>query len=154
MVTPNIWMACWMWRIVVIMATSKRGRRTRARHTGPTGLFISEPRRARVLLKECGSWYGGFPFALRGSEQLCTHAAWLPAPSLLARDAMLARYSLSSSVRLSLCPPQACIVSKRLDESSWFLAQRLPSTYPTLTVTRKFGYLQKLKYFPLGGVAR
>ena len=68
----------------------------------PTGLFISEPCRARVLLKECGSWYGGFPFALRGSEQPCTHAAWSRAPSLLARDAMFARYSLSSCVRLSV----------------------------------------------------
>ena len=41
---------------------------------------------------------------------------------------MLARYRLLSHVRLS----QAGIVSKRLDESSWFLAWRLPSTYPTL----------------------
>jgi len=31
-----------------------------------------------------------------------------------------------------VCPSQAGVISKRLDESSWFLAWRLPSTYPTL----------------------
>ena len=47
---------------------------------------------------------------------------------------LLARYLLASymSVRLSVRPPQAGIVSKRLDESSWFLARRLLCTYPTL----------------------
>ena len=35
-------------------------------------------------------------------------------------------------VCLSVCLPQAGIVLKRLDESSWFLAWRLPFTYPTL----------------------
>jgi len=33
----------------------------------------------------------------------------------------------------SVCPSQASVVSKRLDESSWFLAWRLRSTYPTLS---------------------
>jgi len=32
----------------------------------------------------------------------------------------------------SVCLSQAGVVSKRLDKSSWFLAWRLPSTYPTL----------------------
>ena len=41
------------------------------------------------------------------------------------------------SIRLS----QAGIVSKQLDESSWFLAWRLSSTYPHCVV-RKFGYLK------------
>jgi len=36
------------------------------------------------------------------------------------------------SVRPSVSLSQAGIVSKRLDESSWFLACGLPSTYPTL----------------------
>ena len=45
----------------------------------------------------------------------------------LPRDAMLARYLLCQSVR----PLQAGIVSKRLDESRWFLAWRLPPAYPT-----------------------
>ena len=55
----------------------------------------------------------------------------------IPRDAMLAWYMLSSCVRpsvgpsvcLSACPSHAGVVSKRLDESSWFLARR---TYPTL----------------------
>jgi len=50
----------------------------------------------------------------------------------LPRDAVLARYLLSSCVRLSVRVSQAGIVSKRMDESSWFLARKLPSTYPTL----------------------
>jgi len=45
------------------------------------------------------------------------------APQLLPHDAMLARYMLSSCVRLSVrppvCPLQAGILSKRLDESNW-----------------------------------
>ena len=94
MVTPNIWMACWMWRTVVIMATSKRGRGTRVRHW--------------VIYLRTLSWSSvvermrGFPFVLRESAQPRTHAAWSRAPSLLARNAMLARYSLSSCVRLSV----------------------------------------------------
>ena len=43
---------------------------------------------------------------------------------------------LSSCVCLLVCPSvclsQAGIVAKRLEESSWFLAWRLPSNYPTL----------------------
>ena len=58
----------------------------------------------------------------------------------LPRDAMLAWYSLSSfdlSVRLS----------KRLDESSWFSAWRLPYfTYPTLCYKKIWASL-KLGYF-------
>jgi len=42
---------------------------------------------------------------------------------------MLARYLLSSCVRLCVRPSQAGVVSKRPDESSWFLAWRLLSTY-------------------------
>ena len=44
-------------------------------------------------------------------------------------DAVLAPYMLSSCVCPSLCPSQAGIVSKRLDESSWFWHG---CTYPTL----------------------
>jgi len=36
------------------------------------------------------------------------------------------------SVRLSVCLSQVGVLSKRLDESSWFLAWELPSTHPTL----------------------
>jgi len=43
------------------------------------------------------------------------------------------------SVRLS----QVGVLSKRLNESSWFLAYQLPSTRPIHCVQRKFGYLQK-----------
>ena len=69
---------------------------------------------------------------------------------VLPRNAMLARYMLSSE-----CP------SVRLSVTSWYciettfrrielvLAWRLPSTYPHCVI-RKFGYLQKLEYFPLG----
>ena len=39
---------------------------------------------------------------------------------------------LSPRVRLSVRLSQAGIVSKRPDDSSWFLAWRLPSTYPAL----------------------
>ena len=39
---------------------------------------------------------------------------------------------LSACVCPSVCLSQAGIVSKRLDESSWFWARRLRSTYPTL----------------------
>ena len=49
-------------------------------------------------------------------------------------------YMLWSCVSLSVRPSQAAIVSKGLDESSWFLTWRLPSTYPTLW--RKFWYLR------------
>jgi len=54
----------------------------------------------------------------------------------LPRDAMLARYVLSScirpSVRPSVCLSQADIVSKRLDGFCWLLAWELPLTHPKL----------------------
>jgi len=70
---------------------------------------------------------------------------------LLPCDAVLARYMLWSHVRLSVHLSQAGIVSKQLDESSWFwhgvFLPRIPHSH---CVIRKYGYLQKLGYFPLG----
>ena len=70
----------------------------------------------------------------------------------LPPDATLARYTLSSCVRLFVClsvrPSQAGIVSKRLDESSWFLARRPLSVYPTLRC-KEIWVSPKLGYFPL-----
>ena len=72
--------------------------------------------------------------------------------SCLPLDAMSARHMLSSRVCLSVCPSvclsQARIVSKRLDESSWFLAWRLPPTYPTLCF-EEISVSPKLEYFSL-----
>jgi len=62
----------------------------------------------------------------------------------LPRDATLARSLLSSCVRPSVCPSQAGIVSKRLDESSWVLAWRLLPPIPH-GVVMKFGYFQNLR---------
>jgi len=50
---------------------------------------------------------------------------------LLPRDAIVARYLLSTG------PPQAGIASKQLEESSWFLAWRLPFTSRSSTKTAK-----------------
>jgi len=50
-------------------------------------------------------------------------------------DAMLARVlamALSLSVNPSVCLLQLGVLSKRMDESCWFLAWELPSTHPTL----------------------
>jgi len=55
--------------------------------------------------------------------------------SVLPLDAMLARYMLSCvrpSVHSSVCPSQVGVLSKRLNESSWFLARELHPTYPKL----------------------
>ena len=70
---------------------------------------------------------------------------------------MLTRYVLSSCVCLSVCLSvcmsvrlsQAGIVSKRLDESSWFLARRLPSTYPTLCY-KEIWVHPKIRLLPCG----
>jgi len=63
----------------------------------------------------------------------------------LPRDAMIARYLLSSCVRPSVRSSQNGIVSKRLGGSSWYLAQSLPSVYPTLCC-KEIWYFQKVKY--------
>ena len=62
-------------------------------------------------------------------------------------DATTAPYTLSSctsqSVCLSVCLSQAGIVSKRLDERSWFLAGFFSHLWSILHwVTRKFGFLK------------
>ena len=63
---------------------------------------------------------------------------------------MVGRYLLSScrSACLSVCLSQAGVVSKRLDEWSWFLARRLPSTYTTLSC-KEIWVSPKLRYFCL-----
>jgi len=45
------------------------------------------------------------------------------------RDAMLARV-LAMVLYLSVCLSQAGVLSKRMNESNWFLVRELPSTYP------------------------
>jgi len=39
---------------------------------------------------------------------------------------------LSVSLPVCVCLSQVDVLSKQLDESSWFLARELPSTYPTM----------------------
>ena len=68
-------------------------------------------------------------------------------------DAMLARYMLSSCVLLSVRPSQAGIVSKHQDESSWYLAQWLPSTYPTLCY-KDIYVSPKITVLPAGTLSR
>ena len=49
------------------------------------------------------------------------------------RDAILARVLASyGPVSVSVCLSQVGVLSKRLNESGWFLARELPLTYPTL----------------------
>ena len=61
---------------------------------------------------------------------------------------MLARYSLTSSVRLSVCLSQAGIVSKRLDESSWLFVMEASFHPSDIVLTGNLGrsYLQKYGY--------
>ena len=146
MVTPNILTACWTWRTVVIMAYQSAVEE----QVWYTGLCISEPCRARVLLNECGSWYGGFPFALRGSEQSrmlldlagsLAFSAWRCARAVFA-------VALCPSVCLSVTSWYRIKTTGRIElvfgmDASFRLSH---------TVIRKFGYLRKLKlkYFPMG----
>ena len=74
---------------------------------------------------------------------------------LLLFDAVLARYSVYAVVTcLSVCPSvtsRYCIKTTGRIESSWFwhgvFLPRIPHSH---YVIRKYGYLQKLGYFPLG----
>ena len=75
-----------------------------------------------------------------------TTGLWL---SFLQLDATLVRYMLSARVCPSVCLSQAGIVSKRLDESSWFWARRLRSTCPTLCY-KEIGVSPKIRVLPLG----
>jgi len=60
-------------------------------------------------------------------------------------------WSVRLSVRSSVCLSQVGVLSKRLNESGWFLARELPYTLPPVLhcVIRKFRYLQKYWYFRL-----
>ena len=51
------------------------------------------------------------------------------------------------------CPSQTGIVSKRLDELSWFLTLGLPSTYHTV-LQEKVGYLSKITILLFGTVSK
>jgi len=48
----------------------------------------------------------------------------------------------------SVCQSQTGFLLKKPNILSWFLAQKLPSHYPTLS-WKELGYLQKLDYFHL-----
>ena len=66
------------------------------------------------------------------------------------RDAMLARVlamALRLSVSVTLCLSQVGVLSKRLNESGWFLARELLSAYPTLCYKEIRVYSKG--YFPL-----
>jgi len=70
-----------------------------------------------------------------------------------ARRYAIARYLLSSCVRLSVRLSQAGIVSKRLHESSWYLARGFLPPIPRCVV-EKFGYLQKNRVLPSGTLSQ
>jgi len=95
---------------------------------------------AQLILTAIGSGIGGGGYRLAAFGALrCYHSVQrriIRNARFLPRDAMLARYLLCPSVR----PSQAGIVSKRLDESRWFLARRLPSAYPTLCYKEIYVY--------------
>ena len=57
------------------------------------------------------------------------------------------------SVCLSVCPSQAGVVSKRPDESSWFLECRPPSAYPTLSY-KELWVSPKTKVLPSGTLSQ
>ena len=64
------------------------------------------------------------------------------------RYAMLARL-LALSESVSVCLSQAGVVPKRMDGSSWFLAQRFPLTYPICLCCKKILASPKYRYFSL-----
>ena len=53
----------------------------------------------------------------------------------------------------SVCPSQAGVVSKRPDESSWFLEWRPPSAYPTLSY-KELWVSPKTKVLPSGTLSQ
>jgi len=69
-----------------------------------------------------------------------------------ARDSFYPRYAMPARVLndgpMSVCVrlSQVGVLSKRLNQSAWFWARGLLSTYPK-EITSKFGYLQKQGYF-------
>ena len=69
--------------------------------------------------------------------------------AFLPRDAVLARYMLSSCVRPSVRPSYAGIVSKRLDESSCFFAMEASFHLSHTVFYRNMG-ISKIRYFSLG----
>jgi len=69
--------------------------------------------------------------------------------SFYLHDAMLARIlamALCLSLSVCICLLQVGVLSSRMNESSWFLAWELFSTYPAC-ILRKFGYLQSKSTF-------
>jgi len=72
-----------------------------------------------------------------GDELVMTHHADSEptrlAATVLPLDARYASAVYAVVIIMSVCPSQAGIVSKLLDELSWYLAYRLPSINPTLS---------------------
>ena len=65
-------------------------------------------------------------------------------------DAMLARIV---AMALCLCLSQVSVLSKWMDGSSWFLASRLLSTYPTLCY-KEIQVYTKIRVFPTGTLSQ
>jgi len=53
----------------------------------------------------------------------------------------------------SVCPSQGRVLSKQMNESSWFLAWSLPSTYPTLRF-KEIWVSQKIMVLPSGTLSQ
>ena len=53
----------------------------------------------------------------------------------------------------SVCPSQARVLSKQMNESSWFLAWSLPSTYPALRF-KEIWVSQKIMVLPSGTLSQ
>jgi len=67
--------------------------------------------------------------------------SFLPARRYASADTSYGRVSVR------VCLSQVCVLWKRLDESGWFLAWELPSTYPTLCY-KEIQASSKIRYFP------
>ena len=73
-------------------------------------------------------------------------AFFLPARRYASADTSYGSVSVCLCLSVCICLLQVGVLSRRMNESSWFLAWELFSTYPAC-ILRKFGYLQSKSTF-------
>ena len=114
------------------------------RHTGHVSTTATRlPTHSSVIVQSCN-------FKVPAGTRFHSPRNWqFYRATLCQRDNCCRRVSVCLSVSPSVRLSQAGVVSKRLDESSWFWQEDFLPPVAHCAV-RKFQYLQKLRYLHLG----
>jgi len=129
-------------------------------HTNIFGRGVQEARKVNTM-QWSNEWIN--ELAIKTTKVCCTHCTFgssyelyhahlccfVTQEALLPQRDRATRLCQHHAVALCLCLSQVGVLSKSLNESSWFLTRELPSTYPTL-YSQEIRVSPKIRALPSG----